>query len=104
MVFIWQWWEVEPERAYELQRARRVHDDSTNQQQAPGCPVPAYLRQRVEAGESLPTVQLGAGVPSRRRQEGWGDYSEEEKGVMLKYAIQDLGSELFIELLEGFRS
>jgi hypothetical protein len=72
--------------------------------------VPAYLRQRVERGEQLPRVQLQAGnerrttraLAKRYRGHSEEELSEEEKGAMLKYAMQDLAHELYIELLAGF--
>jgi hypothetical protein len=107
---VWQWWDGEPERAYALHLARRVHEDTASQQQPPTDPVPAYMRQRVERGEQLPLVQLQAGnerrttraLAKRYRGHSEEELSEEEKGAMLKYAMQDLAQELYIELMAGF--
>jgi hypothetical protein len=41
---------------------------------------------------------------SAKRERGapLGGASEEEKGAMLKYVLNDLGPELYIEFFEGF--
>jgi hypothetical protein len=105
-----QWWEGELERAYALHRARQMHEDSTRRQQAPGGPVPAYLRQRVERKRRLPRVQLQednggrATRASAKRRSGRtdGEASQEEMDAMLKYAVEDLAPELYVELMMGF--
>lgn len=108
----WQWWEGELQRAYALYRARRVHEDSTTHQHAPGAVVPAYLMGRVERGERLPSVavQLGAddgkraarGSAKRSKDGKGGQPLEEEKSTTLKYVTHDLVRELYFELMEGF--
>jgi hypothetical protein len=107
---VWQWWDGELERAYALHRARQMHEDSTRGQQAPGGPVPAYLRQRVERKRRLPRVQLqedNGGRATRASAESKGDQtdgqaSQEGMDAVLKYAIQDLVPELYVELMMGF--
>jgi hypothetical protein len=89
-----QRWEYELERPYTLYRARHVSEC--------GALVPAYLRQRVERGEQLPSVQLqGASGEQAVGGEG-GQPSEEEMQATLKLVIEDLAPELFIELMAGF--
>jgi hypothetical protein len=86
-----------------------MHEDSTRRQQAPGGPVPAYLRQRVERKGRLPRVQLQedkggrATRASAKRRSGRtdGEASQEEMDAMLKYAVEDLTPELYIELMMG---
>lgn len=109
----WQWWEGELQRAYALYRARRVHEDSTTQQQAPGALVPAYLTGRVERSERLPSVTLQLGADDGKRAargsvkrskggKGGQPLEEEEKSATLKYVTHDLVRELYLELMEGF--
>jgi hypothetical protein len=105
-----QWWDGELARAYALHRARRVHEDSSTRQQAPGALVPAYLRKRVERQKRLPRVQLqgdnrgrATRASAKRTIEGTGEQlSEEEKDATLKYVVHDLAPELYIELMAGF--
>jgi hypothetical protein len=110
LLSVWQWWDGELERAYALHRARQMHEDSTRRQQAPGGPVPAYLRQRVERKRGLPRVQLQedkggrATRASAKRRSGRtdGEASQEEMDAMVKYAVEDLAPELYVELMMGF--
>jgi hypothetical protein len=87
-----------------------MHEDSTRRQQAPGGPVSAYLRQRVERKRRLPRVQLQEdnggratrGFEKRKREGPGGEPSEDEKRAMLKYAVEELAPELYVELMMGF--
>jgi hypothetical protein len=106
---VWQWWDGELERAYALHRARQMHEDSTRRQQAPGGPVPAYLRQRVERKRRLPRVELqedngGRATRASAKRSGRtdGEASQEEMDAMVKYAVEDLAPELYVELMMGF--
>jgi hypothetical protein len=57
--------------------------------------VSPYLRERVERGEEMPGLEL------RGLAEGSSE-EDTERDAMLKYAIQRLGPELYVELLSGF--
>lgn len=85
-----------------------MHEDIISQQPGMG---PAYLRQRVQRQKRLPRVHLQGGscsggrsrrTTAKRSKVEIDELSKEEVGAMLKYTIQDLAPELYIELMTGF--
>jgi hypothetical protein len=120
-----QRWEGELKCTYVLHKARRLYEDSTTQQQAPGAPVPSYLRSRATDGLPMPQLDLKGvearddavayldtslmvtqGVQGRRmtraKRKQVAEQQEEERVAMLEYAVKGLANELYIELLEAF--
>jgi hypothetical protein len=102
-VCLWQWWEGELARAFVLDKARTLHDDTATHQQAPAAPVPAYLRTRVQEGSLMPSVEVVTIEQGgeEKGEEGGQQKQEEEVGAMVGFVVKDLAAELYTELLAG---
>jgi hypothetical protein len=106
-----KWWEGELERGYVVHKARRGLEVPATWQ-APGAPVPAYLRARAQRNKPVPQVQLRGlgssggrvtrGAAKRLQEQGGEGPCEGEKDATLKYVMHDLAPELYIELMAGF--
>jgi hypothetical protein len=108
-----QWWEVELERRYVLQRAWCIHDAYMTHDEKPTAPLPAFLQLRVAAGQALPEVEIGGGHEEEQpaatsgkrnassdRQEGQA-HQEEEMSAVLAYVVTQLrDAPLFKELMQ----
>jgi hypothetical protein len=131
-LFLWQWWEGELERGYVMHRARylavqhfllRPALDAAAAAAAASLAsslasisIPAFLspRTRVVPVPHVEVVRLsedeetGAAAGQSKgkvEEEGGGDVqgpSEAERDATVKYVMQDLHPELYIELMAGF--
>lgn len=125
-----QWFRQEVGRPYVLHKARAVHEASVTRERMPEAPLPVYLRGRGEAGEPLPALEVvspsaegaqaggaeavgerGGGAETRARKRGRkaalaeeGDgVSEEERAATLSFVLEDLSTELYVELQAGLK-
>jgi ankyrin repeat protein len=131
-LFLWQGWEGELERGYVVHRARCLAEQHSLLQPAldaaaaflasrlasslGSVSIPAFLspRTRVVPVPHVEVVRLsedeetGASTGQGKRkveEEGGGDVqgpSEAERDATVKYVMQDLHPELYIELMAGF--
>lgn len=89
-----RWEEEEREVPLALHRARCLWELQANGA-AGAVPVPAFLDARAAANRAMPQVEIA------ELDHGDGGYLEERDG-MVKYVMQDMASELYIELMAGF--
>jgi hypothetical protein len=125
-LYSWQWWEGGLERGYVVHRARSLAEQHSLLQTAldaaaaslasslASVAIPAFLGTRVGAVPHVEVVRLsedeetGASAGQGKRkveEEGGGDVqgpSEAERDATVKYVMQDLHPELYIELMAGF--
>lgn len=101
---LWQWWDGELERGYEVHRARKVWEQHSRLQSlATGLASLAISSPAVEgeSGSPSPAVEI---VASKTVWRAWGGRgpNEEEKGATIRYIMQSLSQELYVELMQGF--
>jgi hypothetical protein len=113
-----QWWEGQLERRYLLQRAWCIHDAYMTHQEKPTAPLPAFLQDRVAAGQALPEVEMAGGghqgeQPAatggkRKATSDWQEgqaHQEEEMNAVLAYVLTQLRvAPLFRELMQYFHA
>jgi hypothetical protein len=112
-----QWWEGEFERRYVLQRAWCIHDANMTHDEKPTAPLPAFLQDRVAAGQALPEVEMAGGHQEEQpaatsgkrkatsdRQEGQAHQEEEMNAVLEYVALQLRDAPLFRELMQYFHA
>jgi hypothetical protein len=131
-LFSWQWWAAELECGYVVHRARCLAEQHSLLQPAldaaaaaaaaslasslASVSIPAFLSQRarivpvprvevVRLSEDEETGALAGQGKRKVEEEGGGDVqgpSEAERDATVKYVMQDLHPELYIELMAGF--
>jgi hypothetical protein len=103
-----QWWEGELERRYLLQRAWKIHDAYMTHDEKPTAPLPAFLQDRVAAGQALPEVELAGGYQEEQPAATSGErkaHQEEEVNAVLAYAVMRLrDAPLFTEFMHCFHA
>jgi hypothetical protein len=112
-----QWWEVELERRYLLQRAWCIHDAYMTHQEKPTAPLPAFLQDRVAAGQPLPEVEMAGGQQEEQpaatsgkrkassdRQELQARQEEKTNEVLAHVVTQLRDAPLFQEFLQYFHA
>jgi hypothetical protein len=128
-LFSCQWWEEELERGYVVHRARYLAEQHSLLQPTlaaaaasvasslASVSIPAFLSPRTRFVPAVPHVEVvrlsgeeetGTSTDQGKRkveEEGGGDAqrpSEAERDATVKYVMQDLQPELYIELMAGF--
>jgi hypothetical protein len=112
-----QLWEGELERRYLLQRAWCLHDAYMTHQEKPTAPLPAFLQDRVAAGQALPEVEMAGGhqeeqpaatsgkrKASSDQQEGQARQEEEVNAVLAYVVTQLRDAPLFREFMHCFHA
>jgi hypothetical protein len=103
-----QWWEGELVRRYILQRAWCIHDAYMTHDEKPTVPLPAFLQDRVAAGQALPEVEMAGGHQEEQPAATGGEgqaHQEEEMNAVLAYVVTQLrDAPLFRELMQYFHA
>jgi hypothetical protein len=111
---IWQWFAAQ--HAHALFRARCLHDAHSIHIQHGTAPLPAYMAQRAAVRLAPAQVEVvrslehsgGQDSAGRKRKRGAAgedtalEERDEKRRAMADFAVTNLSTELFTELMQGF--